>query len=138
MNGRPPVWLFDGVCVLCSGAVHYTLRHEKHPDIRFIAIQSEEGRAIAREHGVDPDDPETFLFVEKGRALPKSDGVIALAAHLGGPARFLRIGRFLPRVARDFLYDLIARNRYRLFGRRETCLIPDPETRHRFVLPEQT
>ena len=138
MSEQAPIWLFDGVCVLCSRGVQYTLKHEKAQTIRFIAIQSDDGRALAREHGVDPDDPETFLFIEKGRALPKSDGVIALAAHLGGPARTLRIGRILPKAVRDWLYDRVARNRYRLFGRRESCLIPDPESRHRFVLPEQS
>lgn len=82
-----PVWLYDGVCVLCSGSVHYTLRHEQDATIRFVAIQSREGRALAQAHGIDPDDPESFLFIEDGRALAKSDGVLALLRHLGGPAR---------------------------------------------------
>ncbi len=137
MSEQAPIWLFDGVCVLCSRGVQYTLKHERAQTIRFVAIQSDEGRAIAHEHGVNPDDPETFLFIEKGRALPKSDGIIALVEHLRGPARILRVGRFLPKALRDVLYDLIAGNRYRLFGRFETCLVPDADTRHRFVLPEQ-
>jgi predicted DCC family thiol-disulfide oxidoreductase YuxK len=132
------IWLFDGVCLLCSGAVRYTLDHEKSPSIRFVAIQSAEGRALAREHGIDPDQPDSFVFIENGQALAKSDGVLALARHLKGTAaRFAAIGRFVPRSLRDWLYDRIARNRYQLFGRSDACLRPDAAMRGRFVLPEE-
>ncbi|WP_108879984.1 DCC1-like thiol-disulfide oxidoreductase family protein [Anderseniella sp. Alg231-50] len=129
-----PVWLFDGVCVLCNGAVQYTLKHEKEPLIRFVSIQSVEGRQLAVQHGLDPDDPQSFLFVENGKALARSDGVLALARHLDGPARLISWCRFLPKPLRDFAYDRIARNRYRLFGRKSECPIPDAGIRHRFVL----
>lgn len=131
-----PIWLYDGVCVLCSGGVRYTLRHERGHDIRFVAIQSHEGRELAQAHGIDPDEPDSFLFIENGRALAKSDGVLALARHLNGPVRLLLLGRALPKAWRDWLYDRVARNRYRLFGKKDTCEIPDPATRHRFTLPE--
>lgn len=130
-----PIWLYDGVCVLCSGSVQYALRHERDHAIRFVAIQSPEGRELARRHGIDPDAPESFLFVEDGKAWPKSDGVLALVEHLSGPARLLKLGRVLPKALRDWLYDRLARNRYRLFGRKDTCGLPDPAQRHRFVLP---
>ncbi len=131
-----PIWLYDGVCVLCSGGVHYTLRHERGHEMRFVAIQSREGRELARRHGIDPDNPDSFLFIENGRALPKSDGVLALVAHLNGPARLLLAGRILPKALRDWLYDRVARNRYRLFGQKSSCEMPDPAQRHRFSLPE--
>ena len=131
-----PVWLYDGVCVLCSGGVHYTLRHERDHAIRFVAIQSGEGRMLALTHGIDPDDPESFLFIEDGKALGKSDGVLALVAHLGGPARLLLVGGVLPRSVRDWLYDRVARNRYRLFGQKTACEMSDPARRHRFSLPD--
>jgi predicted DCC family thiol-disulfide oxidoreductase YuxK len=134
----PPIWLYDGVCVLCSGGVRYTLKHERNDAMRFVAIQSREGRELARAHGIDPDDPESFLFVENGIALPKSDGVLALIRHLDGPARLLLAGQVLPRALRDGLYDRVARNRYRLFGRKASCEMPDPSQRHRFSLPESS
>lgn len=130
----PPVWLFDEVCVLCNGAVQYTLKHEKQPLIRFVSIQSVEGRQLALNHGLNPDDPQSFLFIENGEALPRSDGVIALARHLDGLAGLIPLLRFLPKFLRDFAYDRIARNRYRLFGRKSECLVPDAGIRHRFVL----
>lgn len=138
MDTPGPIWLYDGVCVLCSGAVQYTLRHEREPAIRFVAIQSREGRALAQAHGIDPDDPESFLFIEGGKALAKSDGVLALMRHLRGPARLLLVGAVLPRAIRDWLYDHVARNRYRWFGQKTACERPDPAQRHRFTLPEGT
>jgi predicted DCC family thiol-disulfide oxidoreductase YuxK len=131
-----PIWLFDGVCVLCAGGVRYVLKHERAHIMRFVAIQSREGRDLASAHGIDPDAPESFLFIESGEALGKSDGVLALVRHLDGPARFILLGQGLPRVMRDWLYDRVARNRYRLFGRKSSCEMPAPGQRHRFSLPE--
>jgi predicted DCC family thiol-disulfide oxidoreductase YuxK len=74
VNTEHPIWLYDGVCVLCSGAVHYVLKHERHHDMRFVSIQSEEGRALARKHRIDPDRPDTFLFMDDGKAFEKSAG----------------------------------------------------------------
>lgn len=136
MSEAGPVWLYDGVCVLCSGGVRYTLKHERDQRMRFVAIQSREGRDLARRHGIDPDDPESFLFIEQGRALAKSDGVLALLKHLRGPARILLAGQVLPKLMRDWLYERIARNRYRIFGRKSHCELPAPEQRHRFTLPD--
>lgn len=129
-----PIWLFDSDCVLCSRAVRYTLRHETSPRIRFVAIQSDAGRALAESHGVDPDDPTTFLFVENGQALEKSDAVIALSRYLNGPARVLPVFRFVPKAVRDAAYGFIARNRYKIFGKTDGCMIPRPDQRNRFVL----
>ncbi|MDB5648561.1 MAG: hypothetical protein JWL62_81 [Hyphomicrobiales bacterium] len=139
-----PIWLYDGECVLCSRAVRYTLDHERTPSIRFVAITSIEGRAIANLHGMDPEDPETFLFIEKGVALGRSQGVLALARQITnerhpsafGPARLLWVSRLFPRFLADRLYDLIARNRYQFFGRLAACEYPPLEFRHRFSLPE--
>lgn len=128
--------LFDGVCGLCSWSVQFVLRRELKPTTTFVAIQSKLGRQIAERHGVDPDTPSTFLFVENGQGYAKSDGVIAIAQHLRWPWRALRWYRFLPRQWRDRLYDLIATNRYRLFGQLDQCMAPPEHVRLRFVLPE--
>lgn len=130
------VFLFDGVCLLCSRTVRYVLKHEKQAVMRFVAIQSAEGQKLAAEFGIDPRNPETFAFIEDGTAFTRSDGVMALLSHVGGPARLLRIGRWLPRSMRDLAYDLVAANRYRLFGRSDRCLAVAPAERHRFSLPE--
>jgi predicted DCC family thiol-disulfide oxidoreductase YuxK len=135
-DGEPPVMVFDGICVFCSRSVAFILRHEQEALIRFVAIQSAEGRSLARTHGVDPDDPDSFLFIENGVAYPKSGGIIALTRYLKAPWSGLAALRLLPRPIRDWLYDRIARNRYRLFGKRRHCLLPDPAMRQRFALPD--
>ena len=135
MTGKPPIFLYDGVCVLCSRSVTFVLKHEREASIRFVAIQSEEGAAMAAAHGIDPEQPDTVLFIEDGRAWRKSSGVIALFAHLRPPWSFARALSFCPAPLRDWLYDRVARNRYRLFGKREVCMAPTPELRERFALP---
>lgn len=128
------IWLFDSKCVLCSRGVQYTLRREKAATIRFVAIQSNKGRALARDHDIDPDDPSSFLFIEDEMALDASDAVIALAQHLKGLGWIARLCRIIPRRLRDAAYHLIAHNRYRLFGKVDQCIIPTAKQRHRFVL----
>jgi predicted DCC family thiol-disulfide oxidoreductase YuxK len=133
----PPIFLFDGVCVLCSRSVAFVLKHERAPVIRFVAIQSLEGKALAKAHGIDPDDPNSFLFIVNGIALPKSDGIAALAGYFRAPWSLIsRAICIFPSPIRDWFYDRIARNRYRIFGKCESCLIPTPETRQRFSLPD--
>lgn len=133
-DAAAPIWLFDEECVFCSGAVRFTLRHERAPTIRFVAIRSPEGRRLAQANGIDPDQADTFLFVENGVALARSDGAIALARHLKPPASWIRFAVILPRPIRDRAYGLLARHRYRIFGR-QTCHVPDAAERARFVLP---
>lgn len=129
-----PTFLFDGHCLLCSRGVNYVLRHEKSPETRFVAILSGEGRALAATHDIDAENPQSFLWIESGKALPASDGVLALLRHVGGPASILRIGKILPRPLRDWMYYAVAKRRYKIFGRTESCYLPTPENRNRFVL----
>ena len=135
MPAASPILLFDAHCVLCAWSTRFILAHEAAPVIRFVAITSAEGRALALVHGVNPEDPLTFLFIDAGRALVRSDAVLAIIARLRWPWRALRIARVMPRPLRDAGYSLIARHRYRLFGRSDTCIAPDAATRARFALP---
>lgn len=102
--------------------------------MRFVAILSSEGRALAEANGIDPETPQSFLFIKDGEIYRASDAVIALARHVGGIGKLAVVGKILPRFLRDWLYDRIAKNRYKLFGRTEHCYLPSPENRHRFVL----
>ena len=128
-----PVLVFDGVCLLCSAWVGFVLRHDRSGRIRFAAMQGEAGRALLRQHGLDADDPLSFLYVSGGRARSQSDAVLRLLADLGGIWRLSALLRLLPRGLRDAGYRLIAINRYRWFGRREHCLLPDAVVRARFL-----
>ena len=131
----PPTYVYDGECVLCSRAVRYVLRHDRSdPPVRFVAIKSAEGRRIAEAHGVDPDNPHTFIFVEDGKGHLLSDAVFAMAKRVGGPGRLIRIFRIVPLPVRDWVYARLANNRYNLFGKLDQCYMPSTETRRRFVL----
>lgn len=116
--------------------MRYVLKYETAPDVRFVAIQSEEGRRLAKTNGIDPDAPHSFLYVEDGVVRERSDAVFALARKVGGPLRRFMFLKGLPRPVRDFFYDRLARNRYALFGRMKECYLPAPEVRDRFTLPE--
>ena len=134
-----PLWLFDGVCNFCSGSVRAVLAIDRKGIIRFTPIQSPYGRALALAHGVDPDDPASFLYLDDGQALEKSAAVLALLRRLGAPwSALAALLSPLPETWRDAAYDWIAANRYRLMGKRETCMVPTPQQRARFVLDPPT
>jgi predicted DCC family thiol-disulfide oxidoreductase YuxK len=125
--------LFDGVCNLCSALVQFVIRHDPAAKFRFAAIQSEIGREIFQSHGLDPADLQTFVFVADGRMFVRSDAAIEVVSRFGGAWRILRVFRFVPRVVRDSIYTIVARNRYRWFGRKEVCMVPTPEIKERFL-----
>ena len=124
--------LFDGVCVLCSGWVHFILPRDGAGHFRFVAIQSPAGLVLADRFGIDAANPQTVAVIDGGLVHFKGDAPLAVWRHLPG-WRWTRILAAVPRPLRDFAYDRIARNRYRWFGRRETCLLPSPDQRARFV-----
>jgi predicted DCC family thiol-disulfide oxidoreductase YuxK len=126
--------LFDGFCRFCSTSVSIALAFDRAGVIRFAPIQSPYGQALARAHGLDPDDPTTFYFFDRGRPLGQSDGVLALAGRLRAPLRWSTVFRAAPKTWRDAIYDWIAANRYRIFGRRKVCRLPSAAEQARFVI----
>ena len=136
-HGRPaPIQVvFDTRCVLCSRWVLFLLRHEADDRLRFIGAWSPTGLSLAARYGLGEQDLQrTYLVVRDGAGLTRSDAGLALVEHLKPPWRWLRLLRIVPRPIRDAAYDLVARNRYRWFGTADTCLVPGPDTRHRFTL----
>jgi len=130
---QSPVLVFDGVCLLCSAWVAFVLRHDRSGRIRFAAMQSSAGRNLLQAHGLDADDPLSFLFVSDGKGHTQSDAILRLVGSFGGAWRFVEALRVVPTFLRDALYRLIARHRYRWFGRRDHCLMPDAAVRARFL-----
>ncbi len=131
--GPGPVILFDGVCNLCGWTVGFVLRHDGRRRFRFAAMQSRAGREFLARHGYPLDRYETFLVVSDGRVYEKSDAALLIAGKLDWPWPVLTVARVIPRAIRDAIYDLVARNRYMLFGRRQACLVPDADYRDRFM-----
>src|SRR3569623_2737377 len=125
--------VFDGVCVLCNGWVRFLLRHDRAGRYRFAAMQSATGATLLGDHGLDPHDPSSFLLLENGVAFCDSDAILRVLAGLGGVWRLARAGRLVPRWLRDPAYRVLARHRYRIFGRHDACLLPDPAFSERFL-----
>jgi predicted DCC family thiol-disulfide oxidoreductase YuxK len=128
--------LFDGVCVLCSRWVRFVIARDAAQRYRFVAIQSELGRALAARFGVDPDMPQSNVVVRDAQAWFKADSALQVWRDLPG-WRWTAGLKLLPRAFRNVVYDVIARNRYRLFGRHGACLVPAPEIRRRFLVSER-
>lgn len=116
--------------------MRFVLAHEndREPRVRFAALQSEPGAALARAHGIDPERLDSIVFVTGGVAWQHSDAVLRMLGHLRAPWRWGRVARILPRAFRDWCYRRVARNRYRLFGKTDTCMVPTPALRQRFLL----
>ena len=128
-----PLVLFDGVCNLCAGVVRFVIERDREARFRFAPLQSELGRSLQREHGIDPDALATFVLIDAEGAATRSTAVLRILRWLGAPWRWLYPLRFVPRPLRDALYGVVARNRYRWFGRRDDCLVPTAELRSRFL-----
>jgi len=125
--------LFDGVCVLCNGSMQFILKHERAAEFRFAAVQSDAGRRALAAHGQPTEDWDSVVVVDGPAVYLKSDAAIRIAGDLRAPWSWLRFLAILPRGLRDWFYDRVARNRYRLFGRYDQCRIPTAEERGRFL-----
>ncbi|MHC2255137.1 thiol-disulfide oxidoreductase DCC family protein [Bradyrhizobium embrapense] len=126
------VILYDGVCIFCSRWVRFVVARDTTRRFRFTPIQSGYGTRLARTFGIDPDDPDTNAVVHGGIAWMKSDAALTVLSHLPGWG-WTRVLFGVPKPLRDAVYSLIARNRYRIFGRYETCFVPDADMRARVL-----
>ena len=131
--GARPVIVFDAECILCVANAQFVLNHDRRGRFRLASVQNEAGLEIYRRFGIDPKNPDTMLVVEEGRVRRDSDAVLAICWGLGWPWRAMTVFRVVPRPMRDAVYRLVARNRHRLFGRRETCWVPRPDQAERFL-----
>ncbi|WP_206244509.1 thiol-disulfide oxidoreductase DCC family protein [Novosphingobium terrae] len=120
-----PVIVFDAQCVLCSSHAQFVLHHDRRGHFLLASMQGKVGAALYQRFGIDPANPDTLIVVERDQALRDSDAIIAIWSALGWPWRALRLLRLIPRALRDPAYRWIARHRYRLFGQRESCWVPD-------------
>ncbi|HKP95354.1 MAG TPA: thiol-disulfide oxidoreductase DCC family protein [Fibrobacteria bacterium] len=138
-----PIVLFDGLCGLCNGFVDFALARDRRGRYRFAALQGETAASLRESGGAPPASPVTYgpdadplrsmLLWENGVLHRKSDAALRVLGGLGGPWALARLLLAVPRFLRDAVYDFVARNRYRWFGKRETCRMPSPAERKRFL-----
>ncbi len=129
-----PIVLFDGVCNFCNASVDFIIRHDPHARFRFAPLQSPMGEELQRRYNLDATALDTLVLIERGRASRKSTAALRIAQRLRGPYPLLYLLILIPRFIRDFCYDVLARNRYHWFGKRDECVIPSAEVRDRFLV----
>lgn len=127
------VVLFDGVCNLCSGAVQFIIKRDTRGIFRFASLQSSFGQQQLNQFKIDKNLLHSIILVRDNQFFERSDAALEITKQLGGMWPALYVFKILPRFLRDAIYNLIARNRYRLFGKKDTCWIPTPELKERFL-----
>lgn len=126
--------LFDGVCNLCNGAIQFVIKRDKKDTFRYATLQSKIGEQLIAERAIDTTKVDSIILIEPGVAyFTKSDAALQISKSFGGGWKLLSIFTWIPKSFRDVIYDLIARNRYNWFGRKDACMIPTPELRAKFL-----
>lgn len=126
--------LFDGVCNLCDGAVQFIIKHDKKDVFRYASLQSDIGRKLVDERGLDPSELDSIMMIDPGVAYyRKSTAALEVSRELSGGYSLLKNFLFIPEFIRDGVYDFIANNRYKWFGKKEHCMIPTPELKAKFL-----
>ena len=133
MPSNHAIVLFDGVCHLCTATVQFIIKRDPQGYFLFASLQSAIGRTLMEQHGLSPDTLDTFVLVEGARCFTRSDAALRVAQHLSGGWSLFRVLLVIPKPVRDWGYTVIARNRYRWFGRRETCMVPSRDILDRFL-----
>jgi len=139
MSVENPIILYDGVCGLCNRLVQFLLKHDKQARLRFASLQSDFAAKALQRHGIDPKDLDTLHVIENyeqpnERVLQRSDAILRASRELGGFWNAsAAVAKVIPRPLRDLVYRFVARNRYRVFGKYDTCMLPDPNQRSRFL-----
>ncbi|MDP4251230.1 MAG: thiol-disulfide oxidoreductase DCC family protein [Bacteroidota bacterium] len=132
-NRTENIILFDGVCNLCNGLVRFIIKRDAGGKFKFASLQSEIGQQWLRTVGLPVNEFESFVLIRGDEYYLKSTGALKMLRELDGIWRTFYIFILVPRPVRDFLYDMVAKSRYKIFGKRDTCMIPTPELQERFL-----
>jgi predicted DCC family thiol-disulfide oxidoreductase YuxK len=127
-----PVILFDGVCNFCDASVQFILKRDKKEAFYFASLQSEAGQGLLEKHSV-PENVDSMILVEDDKVYYKSSAALRISRHLDGAWKLLYVFMIVPAPIRNVVYDLIAKNRYKWFGQKESCMLPPPAVRKRFL-----
>ncbi|MEE1963483.1 thiol-disulfide oxidoreductase DCC family protein [Allomuricauda taeanensis] len=134
MKENNKIILFDGVCNLCNNSVLFVIKRDKKDLFRYASLQSEIGQQLVRERGIDTSQVDSIILIERGVAyFTKSDAALEIAQDLGGLWKLSSVFSWIPKSIRDVVYDFVARNRYKWFGKKESCMVPTPELRAKFL-----
>lgn len=130
---NPKIILFDGVCNLCNGAVNFIIKRDKKDGFKFAALQSEKGRELTLKYSIDTSKVDSILLIDGEKHYEKSSAALRIAKQLSGGYPLLFGFMVVPKFIRNWVYDFIAKNRYRWFGKKEQCMVPTAELKDKFL-----
>ncbi len=134
MESDKKIILFDGVCNLCNGAIQFMIKHDTKDTFRYAALQSNIGKKLIAERNIDTDNVDSIILIEPGVAYyNKSDAALQIGKQLKGYRTISSLLYLLPSGLRNIVYDFIAQNRYKWYGKKEACMIPAPELKAKFL-----
>jgi len=132
-NSNHKIILFDGVCNLCNSTVTFVIKRDKKDVFRFAALQDEAGKRLIKKHAIDISKVDSILFVDGVKMFSKSTAALKIAKNMSGLYPLIYAFMIVPKFIRDWIYDYVARNRYRWYGKKDSCMIPTPELRRKFL-----
>ncbi len=128
-----PVILFDGVCNFCNYWMNFAIKRDKYNQLRFAPLQGEAAKQLLPKYQLNPTLLSSVIFIDKGKAYTQSSAALRICKYLNGGWKIFYGLIIIPKFIRDFFYNIIARNRYKWFGKKESCMVPTPELRARFL-----
>ena len=126
--------LFDGVCNFCNASINFIIDHDPEKRFKFAPLQSEIGQDILRKFNKNTEDFDSVILLKNNTLYQKSDAALEITKHLSGFWKYLAVFNIFPTSFLNFFYDIVAKNRYRIFGKTDSCRIPTPELRERFLI----
>ena len=128
-----PVILFDGVCNFCNYWVNFAIKRDPEKKLKFTTLQGETAKQVLPKYNINPTSLSSVIFIDNGNAYTQSSASIRICKYLNGGWKLFYGLMIIPKFIRDFFYNIIARNRYKWFGKKESCMVPTPELRERFL-----
>ena len=132
-NTPQPLLFFDGVCNLCNSSVQYVIKHDKTQKFKFASLQSDAAKEILLQYKIKKTDLDSIILIHNDKLFDKSSAILRLLKILGGFHSLAYIFIIIPKSIRDVLYDYVARNRYKWYGKKDSCMIPTDELKNRFL-----
>jgi predicted DCC family thiol-disulfide oxidoreductase YuxK len=133
INKDKAIVLFDGICNFCSSSVLFIIRRDPKGYFRFAALQTESGATLIKKHDINSDETESIILIDNNKVYYRSSAALRIARKLKGGWKLFYIAIIIPPFIRNFFYDIVARNRYCWFGKRDYCFVPEPSMKERFI-----
>jgi len=133
MEGDHKIIVFDGVCNLCNNSVNYVIKRDNKDRFRFAAFQEEAGQRLILKYNIDISKTDSIVLIDSDKVYVRSTAVLRIAKYLGGGYPLFYVFMIIPKFVRNWVYDYVARNRYKWYGKKDSCMIPTPELRSKFL-----